>query len=91
MIFDLDGECFTCEDYGIRILNDNDQCKKCVDSNLSWCEICENVNNTNDMTLNFNEEWNCDDCFEPTCRNCDEHTEEDGQLCSKWCNDEWHQ
>ena len=91
MKFDIDGECYSCEDYGNKFLNDNGQCKKCVDSNLDCCEKCEEIFSKSDMTLNYYEEWNCEDCFTPTCRNCNEDTEEDGQFCSKWCYDEWNQ
>jgi len=31
----------------------------------------------------------CKDCYQPTCRNCNEEVDEDGKWCSKYCYDEY--
>lgn len=86
-IKDCTDECYTCKED--TSLNEDSQCKVCYEKGLVACYQCSNVGVEKDYNDAEDGDWLCNECYQPTCQNCNEEVDEDGKWCSKECYDEY--
>ena len=82
--------CYICDDEYLTqnlIEEEQEKCPEC--KGKERCCSCEEVFDLDELKETGDYEWECEDCYQPTCIACNEPVEEEGMACSDWCVGVW--
>ena len=75
--------CFTCNEK--NEVNQEGQCQTCFDNGVVQCMSCSNCSNWQDYYDMEDGDYQCEECYQPTCMYCNEEVEEVGDFCCDDC------